>query len=82
MGSLKLSSELDFYKRNKSRFVKNFTNKFLVVKNDKLLGAYETEQEAYQAGISEYGNEPFLIKKAQKDEPLSISTANLINASL
>jgi len=40
----------------------------VVIKSDRFLGAYTTEQEAYEAGLKEFGNVPFLIKRVVKEE--------------
>jgi hypothetical protein len=60
--------ELEYYKANKEELLKHHENQFAVIKGNSLLGAYTTEQEAYEAGLKELGNVPFLIKRVTKEE--------------
>ena len=62
--------ELEYYKINKDELLKYHENQFVVIKDEKLLGAYTTEQEAYEAGLKELGNVPFLIKHVTKEEEI------------
>lgn len=64
-----LKKELKFFQRNKSRLVKNYLGQFVLIKDNDLIGAYTTEEEAYKAGIEKFGNIPFLIKQVLKEEP-------------
>ena len=60
--------ELEYYKANKEELLKHHENQYALIKGDRFLGAYTTEQEAYEAGIKELGNVPFLIKRVTKEE--------------
>lgn len=62
--------ELEYYKANKDELLKHHENQFVIIKEDKLLGTYTTEQEAYEAGIKELGNVSFLIKRVTKEEEI------------
>lgn len=64
-----LKKELKFFERNKSRLLKNYLGQFVLIKDNDLIGAYTTEEEAYKAGIEKFGNTPFLIKQVLKEEP-------------
>lgn len=70
MSRLKLQKELDFFDKNKSSYLKTYKNTYVVIKDDKFLGSFTTQLEAYSAGIKQYGNEPFLIKLVtERDTP-------------
>jgi len=60
--------ELERYKANREELLKHHENQYAVINEDKFLGAYTTEQEAYEAGLKELGNIPFLIKRVTKEE--------------
>jgi hypothetical protein len=62
--------ELEYYKANKEELLKHHENQYAVIKGNRLLGAYTTEQEAYEAGLKEFGNVPFLIKRVMKQEEI------------
>lgn len=60
--------ELQYYKTRKEELLKRHANKYLVIKGDRLLGVYDTDIDAYKAGLKEFGNVAFLIKKVTKEE--------------
>ena len=43
-----LNKEYKFYKDNRSKLLKKYKNRFIVIKNNKILGDYITEKEAYE----------------------------------
>ena len=60
--------ELKYYKANKEELLKHYENQYVVIKDNELVGAYTTEQEAYEAALGKFGNAPFLIKRVMKEE--------------
>ena len=60
--------EFQYYREHKDELLKHYENQYLLIKDDRFLGAFTTEQEAYEAGLKELGNTPFLIKRATKEE--------------
>lgn len=60
--------ELEYYKANKEELLRHHENHYVVIAGDRFLGAYTTDQEAYEAGLEELGNVPFLIKRVTRDE--------------
>lgn len=62
--------ELEYYRENKDTLLQHNENQFVVIKDDKLIGAFTTEQEAYEAGLKELGNVSFLIKRVTKEEEI------------
>jgi len=62
--------ELEYYRENKDTLLQHNENQFVVIKDNKLRGAFTTEQEAYEAGLKELGNVPFLIKRVTKEEEI------------
>lgn len=76
--SFLLKKELYFFERNKKRFLKNYLNQFVLIKENAFIGAYTTEEEAYKAGIEKFGNTPFLIRQVLKEEsPVAIPALTL-----
>ena len=68
MGNDMFKEELEYYRQNKEDLLKHYENRFVVIKGHKLLGAYTTDQEAYEAGLKEFGNISFLVKHVAKEE--------------
>lgn len=65
-----LQKELDYFTRNKDELLKHYKNQFMLIKGNTLVGGYTTESEAYQAGVTRFGSEPFFIKQALEDESI------------
>lgn len=62
--------ELEYYRENKDTLLQHNENQFVVIKNNKLIGAFTTEQEAYEGGLKQLGNVPFLVKRVTKEEEI------------
>ena len=58
-----LQTELQFYEKNKQEYLKLYKGQFVLIKGEKLVGAFTTDAEAYKAGLEQFGNKPFLIKQ-------------------
>ncbi len=70
-----LTKELAYYNSHKSEYLKQYKNSFVVIKNQKFLGAFTTEAQAYEAGLKEFGNQPFLIKQVVEEEVIALHPA-------
>jgi hypothetical protein len=75
MLAMALDAELKFYADHKDELVQKHPLKYVVIKGDKLLGAYDTAQAAYEAGVAEYGTEPFLTRQVVPTEPIAHAPA-------
>lgn len=58
-----LDVELRYYTSRKDEFVRAYSGQFVVIKGEEFLGAFTTQAQAYEAGLSKWGNVPFLIKQ-------------------
>lgn len=61
--SRKLKKELDTYQKNKNQLRKEHEGKFVLIKDDKVIDTFNTETEAYEAGVKQFGIDAFLIKQ-------------------
>lgn len=61
--------EIKHYEDNKRYYLKRYKDKFVVIKGSRFLGAFGSEENAYKAGLEEFGNQAFLIKKVDEKEP-------------
>lgn len=78
-----LDLELDAFARMKEQFLVTYEGKFVVMCDQKLLGAYDSAENAYSAGVQAFGQRPFLVKKVIREEPVYINHAlanGLLNA--
>jgi hypothetical protein len=64
----KLEKEFNYYIKNQEELVKKYKGKFIVIKKDKVLGAYKSEIEAVEetSKIEELGT--FLVQKCEPGE--------------
>jgi len=64
-----LDKEIKYFEANKKKWLTHNKNQFSLIKNEKLVGMYTTFDEAFDAGVSLYGNQAFLIKQVVEKEP-------------
>jgi hypothetical protein len=80
-----LEKELAFFNKNKAEYLKQYKDKFILIKGLELVGSFDTDEQAYKAGIERFGNQPFLIKQVFEQEPtLTVSAlyVGIMHASL
>ncbi len=58
-----LDREVAFYQAHKEELLRLHKGKFVLIKGDCLVDAFDTPREAYARGLREFGNVPFLIKE-------------------
>jgi hypothetical protein len=63
-----LQKEYEFYLRIKPDLLKNSKGKFVVIKDQNVEGAFDTDSDAYKAGLSKFGNVPFLIIQVSEED--------------
>lgn len=79
-----LKEELQYFEHMKPELLKTHPGQYALIKGQTLAGTFTTFQEAYEAGISTFGNEPFLIKQIiEKEMPqkLPALTHSLLHAN-
>ena len=64
-----LQQELEFYGKNRERFLKEHTNRYLLIKGEKLIASYLTSDQAIGEGVRQFGVEPFLVRMSGTDTP-------------
>lgn len=60
-----LKEEFEYYLANQEEFVKQYEGKFLVIKDRKIVGVYNSEIEAYTDSVEKYELGTFLIQECQ-----------------
>jgi len=65
-----LQSEIDFFNQRRSALLAEHRGKYAVVKNQEVHGIFDSEENAYAAGLEKLGIVPFLIAFiGDQDEP-------------
>jgi hypothetical protein len=64
-----LEAELETYFGMKTDLLAAHYGKFALIRGDDFLGAFDTAEDAYAQGVSQFGRTPFLVKRiAHEDE--------------
>lgn len=58
-----LDTEINFLSRHRDELLKQYGGKFLVIRGQEVAGAYDTINEALEAGATAFGCENFLIRQ-------------------
>ncbi|MFP5042699.1 DUF5678 domain-containing protein [Parasediminibacterium sp. JCM 36343] len=57
-----LEKEFQYYLEHQEEFVKKYADQFLVIKNQEVVGVYESKQETYNKAVATYELGTFLIQ--------------------
>jgi hypothetical protein len=61
----KLEKEFKYYLDNQENLVRNYNGKFIVIKNRKVIGAYDSELEAVERTAEKHKLGTFLVQKCE-----------------
>jgi len=64
---MELERELQTYQRELKNYLKE-KGKFILIRGDQVVGVWENEEEAVEAGDQLFPLEPFLVKEIQEVE--------------
>jgi hypothetical protein len=67
-GTTMLETERKYYDAHKAEWLRTHAGRFVVVKDEQLIGVYDTLDEALQAGAAEFGLVPFLVRRVGEGE--------------
>ena len=65
---MSLEKELATFAKMKPDLLKNHEGKFVLIRGEELIGAYDSAENAYAEGIKRFGRELFLVKKVTEQE--------------
>lgn len=80
-----LETELAVFARMKEQLLSSHEGKFILIHGEELVGAFDSAENAYAAGVAHFGREPFLVKKVTAREEVYRNQAlslGLIHARL
>ena len=63
-----LEKEFEYYLAHQAELVEEFDGKFVVIKDDEVLGAYDSEIEAIEETMKEHELGTFLVQKCEEGE--------------
>ncbi len=75
--------EQKYYDEHREELLQHHEDKFALIVNEQLVGVFDRQEDAYEAGIAKFGNVPLFIKRVLRDEPrvsIPAMTLGLIGA--
>ena len=76
--SSELETELRYFNQRRSELMRDASGKFALVKGEKLIGIFDSENAAIRHGYEALGNVSFLVKRiTEVDIPLNFTSFNL-----
>lgn len=63
-----LEKEFEYYLAHQAELVEKFDGKFIVIKGNEVLGAYDSEIEAIKETMKEHELGTFLVQKCEEGE--------------
>jgi hypothetical protein len=63
-----LENELAKYDRELPHLLRTMKGQFVLIHGEEIAGPYRTEDDAYEAGCTKYGAEPFLVMLVEEHE--------------
>ena len=68
-----LKRELEAYEKMRKELLEKYRGKVVAIKDGKLVGVYDSEEEAFRDVVEKYGLVPVLIKRVtEKEKPEEI----------
>ena len=69
-----LEKEFQYYLDNKDRLIKEYTDKYIVIIGNEVVGVFDNEPEAYSSSVEKYGLGKFLIRFCDSNGESHIQT--------
>ncbi len=63
-----LKKERKYFEAHRAEWLKQNPGKFVLVKNEELVGIFNTQQEALIEGARRFGTESFLVRQVEESE--------------
>lgn len=73
-----LDTELKTYEQQRDHLLVTAEGKFVLIRNDQVIGIYDSKMDAISEGYRQFGNVPFLVKQVVKVEVPQNFTSNLL----
>lgn len=80
-----LKAEYDYYTKNKESLLSKYNGKLIIIKGEEVLGPFDTDADAYSAGLLKFGVTPFFITRVLPEAEkgvIPVLELGLLNAGL
>jgi len=71
-----MSDDIAWFEQNRPMISKQYPDQWVIVKNQKVVGAYPDYATAYTTGTQMFGTEPFVLKQATASQKVETMTPN------
>ncbi len=75
-----LQEEFEFYLSQPEEWKKENYGKFVLIKDQKIQGIFQSYEDAIQFAIEKFGNEKFLIQEVGSEERVNYNTFSILGA--
>ena len=65
-----LEKERKYFESNRSEWLKAYFGKFVLIKDENLIGTFDNQKDALIEGARRFGKESFLVRKVEDSEEL------------
>ncbi|MBM4170165.1 MAG: hypothetical protein FJ215_13565 [Ignavibacteria bacterium] len=65
-----LDKERKYFEAHRAEWLKTHPSKFVLVKDEELIGVFETQQEALVEGARRFGTDSFLVRQVEESEQI------------
>jgi hypothetical protein len=72
-----LERELNYFQEHKAELLQHHAGQFALIHDQQLVGTFPTFREAFEAGVQQFGVEPFLVQHVA-DQPDQIQYPALV----
>ena len=62
-----IEKELEYFESHEQELIEKYLNKFIVIRDCTVEGAYDSDSEAYNKASKKFKDENFLIRQCLKD---------------
>jgi len=73
-----MSDDIAWFEQNRPMISKQYPDQWVIVKNQKVVGAYPDYATGYTAGTQMFGTEPFVLKQATASQKVETMTPNFM----
>lgn len=70
-----LQRELAYFESRRPEFLREHAGKFVVIGGETVCGIFDDDLTAFDAGVTSFGDRPFLIKQVLPEDALDLAPA-------
>ncbi|MEM9423871.1 MAG: hypothetical protein AAF975_03665 [Spirochaetota bacterium] len=65
-----LEREWAYYKEHETEFLGKYKGQWIVISGEQVSGSHESQEEAYESGVKDFGLGHFMIQQVEEPEKL------------